>query len=166
MFNWTVDKDVISQSINDIELNPSVRQYVHDDTIRLTSPGNYKFTLSVNDGKTTVNKDITFGFKYRRLWGAMEEPAYYSNDFFKQLTSSELADSAKKGEFSVTAGPNQYIYYCIPAIWDDPIFNVGGFDGGFELVATVRYENEYVNLAYDIYRSDYTNLGTQNIIVR
>lgn len=166
IFNWTVDKDVISQSINGVELNPSVRQYVYDGMVRLDSPGNYKFTLSVNDGKTTVNKSISFGFKYRRLWGAMEEPAHYNNDFFKQFTSSELADSAKKGEFSVTAGPNQYIYYCIPVIWDKPIFNVGGFDGGFSLVDTVTYENEYTSLEYNIYRSDYANLGTQNIIVR
>ena len=62
---------------------------------------------------------------------------------------------------------NQYIYYCFPASWGTPTFNVGGFDGGFVKEATIDFTNASGSTSqFVIWRSENANLGSQSIIVK
>ena len=47
-----------------------------------------------------------------------------------------------------------------------PVFNVGGFDGGFTKAASISFTNAsgYTE-EYAVYRSDNSNLGTKTIKV-
>jgi hypothetical protein len=46
-------------------------------------------------------------------------------------------------------------------------FKVGGFDGGFDLVATLAYTNEYGHIEqYYIYRSANAGLGETSVEVK
>lgn len=81
------------------------------------------------------------------------------------LTGHELAKNLKR-TFTVTAGASQYIYYAFPAIFGDPKFNVGGFDGGFQLVKTFSHTNASGGkLNYKVWRSDQPNLGRTTVVV-
>ena len=68
--------------------------------------------------------------------------------------------------FTVNSGVNQYVWYALPTRYGDPVFNVGGFDGGFTKVSTLNF----INLSgyaeeYIVYRSDNSNLGKKIIKV-
>ena len=67
----------------------------------------------------------------------------------------------------MNAGAGKYMFYCFPASYGTPTFNVGGFDGGFELAATIDFTNASGNTtSFVIYKSENANLGSQNIIVK
>ena len=73
-----------------------------------------------------------------------------------------------KGEtITVNAAANQYIYYCIPYKWGTPIFNVGGFDGGFDEVSRFNITNTYGHTElYSVWRSDNYSLGKTTVAIR
>lgn len=162
-FTWTVNKKIVSQSFNGVDLEPDVRNYSFEEKIN----NNKTFTLYVNDGTKTASKSISFNFKHRRYWGVSGIPAEYDSNFILGLGSKEFATSKAKGAFNVNAGVNQYIYYCFPASWGTPTFNVGGFDGGFVKEATIDFTNASGSTSqFVIWRSENANLGSQSIIVK
>ena len=162
-FTWATNKKIVSQSFNGVNLEPDVRSYSFEEKVN----NNKTFTLYVNDGTKTASKSISFNFKHRRYWGVSGIPAEYDSNFILGLGSKEFATSKAKGSFSVTAGANQYIYYCFPASWGTPTFNVGGFDGGFIKEATIDFTNASGSTSqFVIWRSENANLGSQSIIVK
>ena len=87
--------------------------------------------------------------------------------FILGLSGKEFCTGREKGAFSLTAGAGQYMFYCFPATYGTPTFNVGGFDGGFELAATIDFTNASGNTtSFVIWKSENANLGTQSIIVK
>ena len=167
-FTWTVSKAVGYQSITDIgSIDPELRSAEYNTPFDT----NKKFTLSITEdaslGNGSASKEIAYNFMHKRYWGVSAAHSKYDSDFISSLSSSELATDRQKGAFNISAGSNQYIYYCFPAKWGTPTFNVGGFDGGFNLVDTASFTNSkgYVE-SYVIWRSDNPNLGTQTIIVK
>ena len=107
-----------------------------------------------------------FYFKHPKYWGASVIPDSYDNNFILNLSGYELSDS-KASKFTVNASINQYIFFCIPSSWGAPIFNVGGFDGGFYKITELNFTNKsgYAE-TYAIWRSDNQNLGSQIITVK
>ena len=82
------------------------------------------------------------------------------------LESTELAKNKVK-TFDVTAEDTYYVYYAIPTRFGDPIFTVGGFEGGFTKTAssiTVTNPSGYQE-AYDIWRSVNEGLGQITVTV-
>lgn len=162
-FTWTVNKTIVSQTFNGVNLESSVRNYSFEEKIN----NNKTFTLTVSDGTKTASKSISYNFKHRRYWGVSDIPAEYNSNFILGLGSKEFATSKAKGVFSVNAGVGQYIYYCFPESWGTPTFNVGGFDGGFEKAATIDFTNASGTTAsFVIWKSENANLGSQTIIVK
>lgn len=167
-FTWSVSKAVRSQSITDIgSIDPELRSAEYNKSFNTDK----KFTLSITEhaslGDGSASKEIGYNFKHKRYWGVDVAHDKYDSKFISNLSSSELATGRQKGAFNINAGNDKYIYYCFPAKWGTPTFNVGGFDGGFNLVDTISFTNSkgYIE-SYVIWRSDNPNLGTQTIIVK
>ena len=164
IFNWSLNKAVVNQTISDIG-NIPVGTFTAQYNTSITS--NKTFTLTVSDNKNkTATRSITFSFMYPKYYGAVVEPDIYDNDFILNLSGYKLA-SSKNGTFNVNAGTNEYIYFCIPIKWGTPTFNVGGLDGGFFKVAEINFTNNSGHTEpYSIWRSDNLSLGSQSVTVK
>ena len=159
VFNWSYNKDVISQKFNNQDLEASLRSY----TYNLPFNSNQSFKLEANDGKGDFNKSISFNFLNGRYCG-VSSSNIYDSDFIKTL-SKELSSSKGK-TFTVDCGEGQFIFYCVPTRFGNCSFKVGGFEGGFNKVNTIEFTNAsgYVE-SYDIYKSTNSNLGNTTVVV-
>lgn len=159
IFNWSYNKDIISQKFNNEVLETNLRSYVYN----LSFNQNKTFKLEANDGKGDFNKSISFNFLNGRYFGVSNSDIYNS-DFIKTL-SKELSSSKSK-TFTVNCEEGQYIYYCVPTRFGNCSFKVGGFEGGFNKISTIQFTNSsgYVE-SYDIYKSSNSNLGNTTVVV-
>ena len=158
-FNWTYNKDVVSQSFNSVSLDTLSRSYNYTTSFDL----NKTFTLLANDGKKDFSKSVSFSFLNGRYWGVSSEDEYDSA-FIKTL--SKQLTSSRSCTFTVDCKEGQHIFYCIPSSFGTPIFTVGGFSGGFNKVATIKYSNIYNYVeSYDIWKSTNSNLGKTTVVV-
>lgn len=157
--SWEYTKDPTSQSLNGTDLDVLVRSYVATNV-----SSNTTFKLIFSDGITENSKSISISFLNSRFFGVSSSKEYNSN-LINSLTKT--LTGTKNCTFSVTSGDGEYIYYCIPTRFGEPSFYVGGFEGGFMKVATIDFTNtsNYTE-SYDIYRSDYSNLGNITVIVK
>ena len=168
-FTWSYNKAITNQNLKaggtTIALDdPGVRQYAYTGDIT----ANTTFTVSGNDNKLKAcSRSGSFNFKHKRYFGVAEVPAEYNSAFVLGLSGKEFCTSRQKGSFNMNAGAGKYMFYCFPASYGTPTFNVGGFDGGFELAATIDFTNASGNTtSFVIYKSENANLGSQNIIVK
>lgn len=126
---------------------------------------NKSWTLKMTDEKgATAQKSTSISFLNGVYYGVgtVTDSAGVNNAFIQGLTKT-LANSKAK-TFTVNAGAGQYIYYCVPARFGTVGFNVGGFDGGFTLLATVDYTNPSgYEESYRVYKSDNANLGNTTV---
>lgn len=162
-FNWTTNKAITSQSITDIgDIPVNERSVQYDSTVL----ANKTFTITVSDGKQSASRSLNYRFMHRAYWGASTAPSSYNGAFISSLSNSRLT-TTRTGTITLTAGAGQYIFYCFPASWGTPTFNVGGFDGGFELAATLSFTNGYgITTTYVIWKSDHPNLGSQTVLIK
>ena len=132
---WKYVKDVDSQSINDVELDPDVRTYLFKDVI-----SEFTITLDYSYENITESKVVSFEMKY---------PIYYgtSNDYTK-------LEKTVNSRFSLTANDDEFIYIFIPNGSETEI-EVNSIIGGFILEGTI----ELYNNVYYVYRSYYSGLG-------
>ena len=163
-FNWEYNKSIKTQSFNGVILDNSIRTTTYDSDIMLDKI----FTISGNDGINSTSKSISYKFQHKRYWGASTEPIEYNSKFVLNLPNNEFCTSRAKSSFSCDmGGEKQYFYYCYPAKFGDAIFNVGGFDGGLEKVATINLVNNSSHEeSFFIYKSENENLGINDIQVR
>ena len=159
IFNWSYNKDVVSQKFNNETLEANLRSYTYD----LSFNQNKVFKLEANDGKGDFNKSISFNFLNGRYFGVSNSNTYDS-DFIKTL-SKELSSSKGK-TFTVNCGEGQHIFYCVPTRFGSCSFKVGGFEGGFNKVSTIQYTNSsgYTE-NYDVYKSSNSNRGKTTVVV-
>ena len=123
------------------------------------------FTLTVTDERnTTVQKKSSIAFYNGIYYGTASIPSNIDSTFIRNLNKSLQKDHVKT--FTVNSSDDQYVWYALPARYTDPVFNVGGFDGGFTKVDEINFENSngYTEL-YKVYRSDNNNLGKKIIKV-
>lgn len=164
-FTWSFNKDVVQQSVTDCTVEGTVARtasYTGEIDSQKT------FTVTAKDSKgTSCSKSGSYNFKHKRYYGVASAPESYDSAFILALTGREFCTGRTKSAFSLTAGEGQYFYYVFPASYGTPTFNVGGFDGGFELAATIDFTNQNGNTtSFVIYKSENANLGTQSIIVK
>jgi hypothetical protein len=165
--SWVLNKDPEAVSLDGVAIEPLESA---DYTLRdLAITANKKFTLSATDGKKTVTKDASINFYNGVYYGAATVPEAYNSAFMIALGKSgkKVLRGSKLTSFTVTAGAGEYIYYCLPVSMGACSFKVGGFDGGFDLVATLAYTNEYGHIEqYYIYRSANAGLGETSVEVK
>jgi hypothetical protein len=157
-FNWVYNKDIERQMLNRVELDKTIRSATYNNIST-----NQTYSLEATDGKTTATKSISISFANGRYHGVAAEGEYDST-FILKLTKN-LATS-KNCSFTVTCGTDRYIFFAIPTRFGVPKFTVGGFEGGFTLVATIDFTNSsnYTE-PYNIYKSENSNLGNTTVNV-
>jgi hypothetical protein len=130
---------------------------------------NRKWVLTATDRKGSATKEASLTFYNGVYYGVSEAPASYDSAFIIALGKSgkKVLRGSKLTSFTVTAGEGEYIYYCLPKSMGTCSFKVGGFDGGFELAATISYTNEPGHTEdYYIYRSSNAGLGATTVEVK
>lgn len=123
----------------------------------------FTITASKNAIQKTSNASITW---LPKVFYGVAVPAAYTEAFIEALATSAL-DSSRARSFSVNAGASEKVYYAYPTSFGDGTFFVGGFEGGFNKVASaVDVTNPHgVTLAYDLWESTNVNLGSTNVTV-
>ena len=132
----------------------------------LTSDKTY--TLKATDARgASASKTTAIYFRNGRYWGVgtVTNADDIDATFVQGLTKELAANNSKT--FTVTAGEGQYIYYACPSSWAKPTFNVGGFDGGFDLIKTFAYTNPSgFTENYDVYKSTNASLGATTVTLK
>lgn len=160
--SWEINKTPTSLSLGSEALD------VNDKSKTLTGlsiKSNNTWTLKATDERGAIStKEAKLTFYNGVYFGVTTQPSVYNDAFILGL--SKALRSTKLPSFTVDAGAEQYIYYCVPSRFGECKFNVGGFDGGFAKIATFDFTNAsgYTE-SYDIYKSDNANLGSTTVSV-
>ena len=158
---WSYNKSPTTQSFNGVTLANTVRSYDITDTVTT----NKSYTLRASDGKTTISPSVGINFYNGKYYGATAIPSTYDSNFILTLTKKLV--NGRTGNFTVNCGAGQYIFFAIPARFGSPSFYVGGFEGGFGLVATISFTNSFgYKEDYNIYKSENGNLGNTTVEVK
>lgn len=136
---WEYYKEVDEQSINDVVLDPSVREYLYSGVTTAKV-----ITLKYKYGESTGSRVMTFEMKYPIFYGT-------SPDYTKQ---SKTIDNS----FTVNAGAKDYIYAMIPNGYS-AVLSVNSIIGGFKLLGI----QEIYNNIYYIFKSTNPGLGETTI---
>lgn len=126
------------------------------------------WTLKATDERgATATKTTGVSFYNGIYYGVGAAPEAYDSAFIRGLSKPNLRNS-KLPSFTVNAGEGEYIFYCLPKRLGTCSFTVGGFTGGFELVATVEFTNAsgYTDeQGYYVYKSVNAGLGATSVSV-
>ena len=163
--NWTTNKTPKTLMLDAEQLEASSTSKTLT-SLSLTS--NKTWTLKMTDEKgatATRSTGVTFLNGVYYGVGTVAASGGVTNDFIKGLTKN-LAGSKGK-TFTVNAAAGQYIYYAVPKRFGTVAFNVGGFDGGFTLLATFQFTNAsgYAE-DYYVYKSDNAGLGNTTVVCK
>ena len=125
-----------------------------------TTAGNVSFTLTANFSGTPTTASAYINWLTRTYYGHLTT--------FTTVTAmqSNVLTGSHTGNYTITAGTGEYLYFAIPTALGTPTFSVGGFTGGISLQTTSSYTNTYgVTTAYSIYKSDNPSLGTISVVL-
>lgn len=160
--DWTLNKIPIVLTVDGEAVD------VESEGMGLANVGitaNKTWTLAATDERgATASKTASLTFLNGVYYGVADVSKTIDSAFILGLTK-ELR-SSKKPSISVNAGAGQYIYYCVPTRFGTCSFTVGGFSGGFSLVATIEFTNAsgYAENYY-VYRSDNAGLGSTAVTI-
>lgn len=161
VLRWNTNKEPTSQKVDG--------ETRTNDTSSITYSNISKdrtWTIEVTDERgTKATRNVSLSFLNGVYYGVSTKPNTYEDDSFVHGLTKNLRNS-KLPSFTVTAYGEQYVYYCLPKRMGTCSFKVGGFDGGFSLVATIPFTNEsgYTE-DYYIYQSDNYGLGSTSVTV-
>lgn len=158
---WNYTHSTIkSQTINNKTIEKTLRTKTFTGVTTTTT---YSLAVTSNsDIKKSKSATITFA---NGVYYGKSTTSTYDSTLINSLTK-QLSNS-KSRTITVNAGTGEYIYYCLPTRLGVPSFNVGGFDGGFNKVATINFTNSdsYAE-DYDIYKSTNANLGNSTVVIK
>lgn len=116
---------------------------------------------AVDERNKEVTKQATLKFYNNVYYGV----AGHTMPAIANLTAV-LTDTRKR-TVTVNAAAGEYIWYFVPVRLGACTFTVGGFDGGFELVATQDVTNgSGYTESFHIYRSSNAGLGSTTVEVK
>lgn len=124
------------------------------------------WTLAATDERdASASRNTFIKFLNGVYYGVLAEDA--AIDSATVLTLTRKLQSGKTITFTVTAGSTQKIAFALPVRYGTPVFSVGGFEGGFELAATLDFENgSGFTEPYNIWLSSSTGLGNTTVSVK
>ena len=161
----------LSDQMNSTEVDISLpgTSFNSSNSFTMNVQSTRTFTIkATSDDGIVLTKDCTITWVPEIFWGVGIKPSNPSllGDFIQNLLGKALS-STKSKTFTVTPGAIDKIYYAYPDYYGSAIFNVGGFEGGFVLVAAnIQLTNEYgITTIYNLYESDNANLGTTTVTV-
>lgn len=156
-FNWTLNKEVTSQTLTDCTVTVDDRSATYSTPIT----NNKTFTLSVGDGQNGDSKNLSISFQDKIYFGSASIPETYNSAFILGLSKSQFGTSIK-GSYSVSVGASEYGYLCAPSSWSvKSECYIFGFlttlvkEGSFSFVNSQGYAS-----TYDIFRTGKSGLGS------
>lgn len=163
--SWKLNKAPKSATLNSISISGELKaeQSVTIGSAALKTDS--VFILEVTDEKGETAQGKTSILFYNGIYyGISSIPEELDSTFIRSLTRSLQANRAKT--FSIDSGADQYVWYALPSRYGTPVFNVGGFDGGFAKVNTLSFTNlSGYTEEYTVYRSDNSNIGKKTVKV-
>lgn len=163
--NWELNKIPKSATLNSISISGELKTDQSVTIGNITLRTDSVFTLEVTDEKgKTVQGKTTISFYNGIYYGVSDIPAKLDSTFIRSLSRSLQANRTKT--FSIDSGADQYVWYALPSRYGTPVFNVGGFDGGFAKVNALSFMNlSGYTEEYVVYRSDNSNIGKKTVKV-
>ena len=157
VFNWTINKNVTSQTLTDCTINADSRTAAYTNEIS----SNKIFTLTVGDGQNTASKSISIAFRNKIYYGSSVIPSNFNSAFILGLSKKQFATS-KSGSFSITVGNNEYWFIAFPSSFGNiSSVYIGGFDTEVVNCGTISFTNASGGTTnYNIYRTGRDGLGT------
>lgn len=158
VFNWTLNKDVTSQTLTDTTIaDETARTATYDTELS----ANKTFTLTVSDGQNSASKQISVAFRNKIYFGGASEPTDYDSAFILGLAKNQFATSTK-GSYSANVGSGEYGYIAYPksfgkisTVW------VGGFEYEVVNCGDVLFTNASdFSSAYSVVRMARPSLGS------
>ena len=162
-FAWTVNKDIVSQTLTDCTITVDDRTATYGSDLSSTKT----FTLTVSDGEKSATSSKTIKFSDKAYWGSAAEPTDYTSAFILGLSNSKFA-SGKNGTYAMTVGAGQYGYLALPtsfgtvgSCW------IGGFETTLDNCGTIAFTNAsgYAS-SYTIYKTGRSGLGSISMEVK
>lgn len=158
---WTVNKVPDSVTVNGQEADPAAGQLALSG---LALTADTAFTVKAADARMEASGTAWVRFRSRVFWGVggaeLADPA--------QLKNTKLAADAAAagGTVKLNAGEGEYLWYCAPGSWRDPVFSVGGFEGGFGKTGTADYRMPNgETVPYALWRSEQAGLGSVTLVI-
>lgn len=158
---WEINKAPTSLLIDDIVVNS-----VQNGELLIESVSNDKtYTMKATDAKGVESSKMTSIKFYNRIIYGVSNSSLYDEALLNSL-SNKVLSGTKARTMTVAANTGEFIFYAIPSRLGTPSFKVGGFEGGFEKVATIDHTNSSgYSENYDIWKSDNAGLGVTTITV-
>ena len=162
-FAWTVNKDIVSQSLTDCTITVDDRSATYGADLTNTKT----FTLTISDGEKSATSSKTIKFLNRAYWGSAVEPTDYDSAFILALSNSKLA-SGKNGTYSMTVGSGEYGYLVLPTSFGTVTSCwIGGFEVSLANCGTIAHTNASGNTSsYTIYKTERSGLGAISMEVK
>lgn len=160
--NWYKGDELIN-SQNITESGTYQCRYTQDISSNTTFTCELIYTL---DGvNKSIKKNSSIKFMNKVYWGT-RSIGNYDSAFVLSLQQKELSET-KARTITVNPTTDDYIYYAIPSSYGEPIFTVGGFEGGFLKETSIPFTNASgYTTSYDIWRSNNKNLGNTTITIK
>lgn len=171
VLSWGTNKSPTALTFDGQTIDATAKSKTVTGTFTSNQTWTLEWTLEATDergAKSTKSATLSFlnGVYYgvsnlTTVTDANGVLASFRDSLTKNLRSGKLTS------FSVNAGEGEYIYYLLPTQMGTCSFNVGGFDGGFNLIATTNLKNAsgYTE-EYYIYRSENVGLGQTTVNVK
>lgn len=162
--SWAINKTPTALTLDGEALDVSARSKALTG-LSITEDNNKTWKLVATDERgATSEKTTSITFCNGVYYGVGAARASYDSAFVLGLTKN--LRNSKLSPVTVTAGEGQYIFYCLPKRMGTCAFSVGGFEGGFELAATISFKNAsgYTE-DYYIYKSVNANLGKTTVYI-
>lgn len=158
VFNWSYNKDVVSQTLTDCTLaDETVRTATYSTPIS----SNKTFTLNASDGEKSVSSSKSISFKHKIYWGSSSTTEDFTSAFILALSGKKFATSTK-GSYSMNIGNGEYGYLCYPSSWGNvQSWFIGGFETTTEDCGTIAFTNASGNTTtFRITRTSRSGLGS------
>ncbi len=160
--NWKTNKTPTMLTLDGASIDTASTSTSYSN---LSIKSDKTWTLAATDERDAVStKTTTIKFYNGIYYGVIDSGTTITNETIIGLTKK--LQSTKSVTFTVTANAGQYIIYALPSDYDTPLFNVGGFDGGFSLNSTFNFTNASGHTeSYCVWISDNAGLGETTVKV-
>ena len=156
-FNWTYNKDIVSQTLTDCTLaDETVRTATYSTPIT----SNKTFTLTASDGENSVTASKSVSFKHKVYWGSAASASTYDSAFILALSGKKFATNYK-GTYSMNVATGQYGFLAYPDSWGMvSTWWISGFEVETFDCGTVEFTNASGNTTtFRIVRTTQPGLG-------
>ena len=161
VLNWTVNKTMTTESLNQGigSITPTLLTYT--DTATYTT--NRTYTLTVGDGTNTVSANTSISFLDSNYYGVNANTTL--NDSQINALSSQLQTTRAQTRNGISPSA-QYIYICYPASYGTATFTVNGLvNTDWNLTVQNHTNVSGSTTSYNVYRTNNLLTGTYNIVV-